>query len=103
MKTTREFPFRDLQAWYAARCDGEWEETYGVVLETLDNPGWMLTVDLADTQWEGLALERVLLEHAEDDWLDYCVADFQFSGSCSPTRLAELVAAFLDAVDAPAS
>jgi hypothetical protein len=28
-----------LMRWYAAHCDGEWEHTYGVVIDTLDNPG----------------------------------------------------------------
>jgi hypothetical protein len=28
-----------LEAWYASRCDGEWEHGYGISIETLDNPG----------------------------------------------------------------
>ena len=32
--------------WYKTNCDGDWEHSYGITLQTLDNPGWHLTVDL---------------------------------------------------------
>jgi hypothetical protein len=27
-----------LERWYAAQCNGDWKHTYGITLETLDNP-----------------------------------------------------------------
>jgi hypothetical protein len=38
-----------LQAWYAARCDGDWEHQNGIRIGTLDNPGWQVAIDLAGT------------------------------------------------------
>ena len=38
-----------FQAWYLERCNDEWEHSYGVNITTLDNPGWTVDVDLADT------------------------------------------------------
>jgi len=38
-----------LMSWYADQCDGDWEHQYGVCIETLDNPGWTLTIDLIGT------------------------------------------------------
>lgn len=38
-----------LAAWYAARCDGKWEQQRGVVIETIDNPGWLVTINLDGT------------------------------------------------------
>ena len=35
----------EIQKWFAARCDGEWEHRYGFHLETTDNPGWQATID----------------------------------------------------------
>ncbi len=29
--------FTWVQAWYATQCNGEWEESYGTKIETLDN------------------------------------------------------------------
>ena len=41
-----------LQNWYKMHCDGDWEHSYGVIIDTLDNPGWKLSVDLTDTLLE---------------------------------------------------
>jgi Immunity protein 53 len=38
-----------LQRWYLSHCNGDWEHTYGVTMENIDNPGWTLTVQLAET------------------------------------------------------
>lgn len=42
-----------LQDWYLQQCDGEWEHFYGVKIETLDNPGWYIEIDLNDTTLAG--------------------------------------------------
>lgn len=41
---------QDLQDWYAAHCDGEWEHQHGISLETTDNPGWWVKIELAGTK-----------------------------------------------------
>jgi hypothetical protein len=38
-----------LRAWYSARCDGNWEHEHGVKIDTLDNPGWSVVIDLEGT------------------------------------------------------
>lgn len=38
-----------LQRWYAAQCNGEWEHRFGVQIQSLDNPGWLVKVDLVGT------------------------------------------------------
>jgi hypothetical protein len=42
-----------LEHWYATQCHGDWAEDRGVMIESLDNPGWMLRVDLRGTELEG--------------------------------------------------
>lgn len=49
-----------LMAWYARQCDEEWEHSFGVTIETLDNPGWSVDIDL-----EGTAMEGVMFALAE--------------------------------------
>ena len=85
----------DLQRWYAAQCDGDWEHTYGVSIETLDNPGWRLRVDLVGTELEALAATRGRVERSETDWLDWRIADGRFEAGCGTYNLGEAVAAFL--------
>jgi len=43
---------------YRGQCDGDWEHSYGVKIETLDNPGWLVTIDLTDTTLGGVAAEE---------------------------------------------
>lgn len=58
-----------LMQWYQAQCDGEWEEEHGITLESLDNPGWLLTVDLVGTHLEGRILDPQREERGEHDWV----------------------------------
>jgi hypothetical protein len=41
-----------LTRWYASQCNGRWEHQNGIELDTLDNPGWMLRVNLEETDLE---------------------------------------------------
>lgn len=41
-----------IQEWYKSNCDGYWEHMYGVKIDTLDNPGWIVHIDLIDTPLE---------------------------------------------------
>lgn len=68
----------DLQAWYAAQCDGDWEHSYGVKIGTMDNPGWSLKVDLTDTLLEDKEFAPVKTEEVAGLWLDCQVQDKKF-------------------------
>ena len=35
--------------WYISQCDGRWEHFYGIKIDTLDNSGWGVEIDLSDT------------------------------------------------------
>ncbi len=39
-----------LENWYSSQCDGSWEHFYGIKIETLDNPGWAVEIDLCETE-----------------------------------------------------
>lgn len=45
--------------WYGAQCDGDWEHSYGVTIDTLDNPGWWVRVDLRETHLEHVTFDPV--------------------------------------------
>jgi len=46
-----------LQNWYLGQCNGDCEHTCGVKIENVDNPGWMLTVELADTDLQAVQFQ----------------------------------------------
>ncbi len=80
--------FTWLVQWYAAQCNGEWEHEYGIVIETLDNPGWLIKIDLSYTDLVGKPFETLAfnMKVADGDpkarW-HHCAVDgevFQASG-----------------------
>jgi hypothetical protein len=44
---------KQLQNWFSSQCDGDWEHNFGFTIETIDNPGWSLEVDLNNTEFDG--------------------------------------------------
>ena len=65
-----------IQEWYASNCDGDWEHSYGIKIETLDNPGWMVIVDLEETESEDLRVTEKV-EHSDIDWFNINVKEKQ--------------------------
>ena len=88
-------PMALLQQWYAGQCDGDWEHTYGIKIDTIDNPGWILTIDLAETPLSGQTVQRQLVTRNELDWVQYEVADDKFMACGGPFKLEELIRCFL--------
>ncbi|MGV9655218.1 immunity 53 family protein [Streptomyces sp. NPDC003554] len=83
-----------LQGWYAEQCDGDWEHEWGVKIETLDNPGWTITIDLDGTSLEEREYPEQTIRRGPHDWIFARVADRQFDGACSPRNLTEFLTMF---------
>jgi hypothetical protein len=83
-----------LRAWYAAQCDGDWEQRYGVTISTLEDSGWQLRVDIVGTELEGIEIARELTVRGDRDWLEVWSDGFTFYGNGGVANLGELVAAF---------
>jgi hypothetical protein len=91
----------ELQKWYLAQCDGDWEHSYGVTVGTLDNPGWTLTVDLTDTTLDGRSFAGHSYgvgpdgEASGDEWLHCAVEKGRFTAAGGPEKLEEMIGVFL--------
>jgi hypothetical protein len=84
-----------LQEWYRAQCDGEWEHTYGIDISTLDNPGWMIEIDLTGTQIASKGFKEIdFSTDAQDDWYRCRVQNSKFEAFAGPSRLAEVIKIF---------
>ena len=84
-----------LVSWYASYCDGDWEHSYGVTIETSDNPGWTVKIDLADTELENIHIEYSRQDRSETDWVGYKVVDWKFVGAGGVGNLEEILEIFL--------
>jgi hypothetical protein len=86
----------ELQRWYLDQCDDDWEHTYGVRVDTLDNPGWSVRIDLADTPLSDRDYARAEAYRTDDDWVVSWREDQCWCAACGPLNLDEAIAAFLD-------
>jgi hypothetical protein len=90
----------DLQAWYDAQCNGDWEHSFGVHIETLDNPGWKVTIDLHGTRLEELPFSPVHrgepdVEKDADTWIDCKVENGKFLAYGGSSQLEPILQTFL--------
>ncbi|MET9219580.1 MULTISPECIES: immunity 53 family protein [unclassified Streptomyces] len=83
-----------LQSWYASQCDGDWEHGWGVKIETLDNPGWAVTIDLEETDLATREYSPQRVMRGEHDWVMTRTAEGAFHIACGPGNLTEALSLF---------
>jgi hypothetical protein len=89
-----------LQAWYGSHCNGSWEHTHGVRIDTVDNPGWSVKIDLQGTPLLARDLRPVVIDRSDGDWVRCDVANGIFQGWGGTTNLTEILDIFLRWADA---
>ena len=87
---------KDIQRWYHAQCDGDWEHDFGITIESLDNPGWRVQIDLTGTMLNGKDFEEITRLEPEIDWLHCKIDGNKFIGAGGPFNLDEILRVFLD-------
>jgi hypothetical protein len=88
-----------LSKWYHAQCNGEWEHGAGISIDTLDNPGWIVKINLRETNSEFKAFSEIIANNGDSDWLRCSVKDRKFVGAGDPSKLALILDHFLKYVD----
>ena len=90
-----------VQSWYADHCNGEWEHVHGVTIESLDNPGWRVRIDLKGTTLERRPFVPIRRPEPDPEWIVCEVADGRFEGAGGPYMLEEILQRFLQWAGAP--
>lgn len=83
-----------LQNWYQENCDGYWEHMFGIKIDTLDNPGWNVLIDLSDTPLEDKIFEEKKQYIDDDNWIFCIVKDGIFQGSGDSNKLGQILKIF---------
>lgn len=83
-----------LESWYSGFCDGKWEHEFGVNITTIDNPGWLVDIDLKGTPMCGKAFEKVNIKESETEWLRCWIDNTVFKIACGPNVLSKGVDLF---------
>jgi len=84
-----------LMQWYESNCDGYWEHLFGVKIDTLDNPGWSVDIDLVDTPLENKPF-NFEKNNTETDWIICRIENNIFKGDGDPSKLGEILKIFKD-------
>ena len=84
-----------LEAWYAAQCDGEWEHSFGLVIETLDNPGFSVTIDLTGTNLANRPFSPLSDLSDASAWIQCTVENGKFKGHGGPRMLGRILSTFI--------
>lgn len=87
-----------LSNWYNSNCNGDWEHTYGVTIETLDNPGWLFKADLCETTHEGKKI-ATKVSNDDDDWYNIHSDGAVFIGAGDPKKLELLMNLFKEFIE----
>jgi len=87
-------PVEFLQTWYRAQSNGHWECSHGITVESLNNPGWIVTIDLEGTPLENRAMPSVAREISQRDWMVCEVDHNQFRGQGDPEKLVSILEIF---------
>jgi hypothetical protein len=88
-----------LENWYASQCDENWEHNHGIKIETTDNPGWSIEINLIDTNVNSSEIAWVLIEPNEYEWLGYKVENGYFDAFAGVHKLNLLIKIFKLLVD----
>lgn len=90
-----------LQAWYAHQCNGEWEHISGISIQTCDNPGWWVRINLAGTQLQHCAFTEIAdgvdaQRFAQGNrWMSCHVESGIWHGAGDASRLEDILETFL--------
>lgn len=97
-KTVKETIDR-IQDWYKLNCNGDWEHSYGYSIATLDNPGWTIRIDLAETCLDKLEFGRKFQNpEYEHDWFIIKTDKQVLDITCGPENLKQVFEIFLDEI-----
>ena len=90
-----------LQAWYERQCNGVWEHSSGVRIDSCDNPGWWVKINLRDTPLQNCVFMAVADGVDKQRfpvgprWLDCRVEDDTWQGAGDETKLEHILEIFL--------
>lgn len=90
-----------LQSWYTRQCNGTWEHTAGVLIESCDNPGWWVKINLLGTPLQSCSFTE-LAEGVNEQrfplgprWLSCRVEGGTWHGAGDETQLERILDVFL--------
>ncbi len=92
-----------VSKWFLLECNGDWEHENQIRIETVDNPGWDIEIDLRDTSLEDVEIMNHVVERSKNDWYFFDVKNKKFVGGGDLTKLNFLLFKFKEIVETHSS
>lgn len=94
-----------LQAWVKMQCNGDWEHSNGISIQSCDNPGWWVKIDLKGTALEGKPFAMIKRGDVDSldpqpPWLHCYVEGCVFNGAGDVESLETILELFLSWAEA---
>jgi len=86
----------EIESWYTQQCDSSWEHQYGITIQTIDNPGWEIKIDLLGTPYSNLRMNQYSCSRSESDWICCKIENGIFYAYGGPTNLGEMLEYFIN-------
>ncbi|AOZ94114.1 immunity 53 family protein [Paenibacillus crassostreae] len=83
-----------LEDWYESHCDDAWEHIHVIKIESIDTPGWRVTVPILETELAGKELNEIIIDRDDHDWVRCWIKDGQFEGAGGLRNLEEMIHLF---------
>lgn len=61
---------KKIEEWFEKECNGDWEHSYGFRIQNLDNPGWLVDIDIVDTVLEDKDFTPIKILRSGDNWIN---------------------------------
>ena len=74
--------------------NGDWEHNENVVIRTIDNPGWRVTINFEGTSCENKEFQTKKIENSETDWYHCFIQNGKFEGAGDPDKLIIILESF---------
>jgi hypothetical protein len=88
-----------LERWFESHCDDDWEHSNGVKIESIDTPGWRLTIPVRETELENIAFDEIIIDRDDQDWVRCWIKDGYFEGAGGLSNLEEMIQMFQEWVE----
>lgn len=88
-----------LMLWFASQCDGDWEHSYAIILETEYPAEWSLTINLSQTELENQHFDKIHTKFNDHNWVECSVQDNKFIGKCSAVKVLDMIHTFRNWVE----
>lgn len=88
-----------IQNWFKNNCDGDWEHGEAIQINTLDNPGWEVEVDISNTSIANIDIKWILNENGPQDWYGVKIENKKFSAAGDAGKLTFLLGLFKEMIE----